>query len=89
MYTDDTSVCSRSKEMKMLNGALNEDFQRLAYWLQGNKLSLNVVKTKSLLIASNQKQKHFLDSGEKLALDIEASHRIKYLGLYIYIYIYI
>ena len=71
MYTDDTSVCSRSKEMKVLNGALNKDFQRLAYWLQGNKLPLNVVKTKSLLTASNHKQKYFLESGEKLALEIE------------------
>ena len=70
MYADDTSLCSRSKDLTELNKALSEDLQRLDYWLQGNKLSLNVVKTKSLLIASNQKQKHFLESGEKLALEI-------------------
>ena len=52
MHADDTSLCSRSKDLKELNGALNEDCQRLDYWLQGNKLSLNVVKTKSLVIAS-------------------------------------
>ena len=72
----------------MLNGALNEDLQRLDVWLRGNKLSMNVVKTKSLLIASNQKHKHFRESGEKLALkirgrDIEATPHIKYLGVYI------
>ena len=85
MYADDTSLCSRSKDLKEFNKALNEYLERLDYWLQGNKLSLNVVKTKSLLIASNQKQKHFLESGEKLALeirgrDIEATPHIKYLG---------
>ena len=70
MYDDDTSLCSRSKDLKEVNKALNEDLQRLAYWLQGNKLSLNVVKTKSLRIASNQMQQHCLESGEKLALEI-------------------
>ena len=92
MYADDTSLCSRSKDLKALNGALKEDLQCLDYWLQGNRLSLNAVKTKSLLIASNQKQKHVLKSGEKLALeirgrDIEATRHIKYLGVYKYIYI--
>ena len=83
MHADDTSLCSRSKGLK----GLNEDLQRLDYWLQGNKLSLIVVKTKSLLIASNQTQKKFLENGEKLALeirerDIKAVPHIKYLGVY-------
>ena len=51
---------------KSLNRALNEDLWRLDYGLQGNKLSLNVTKTRSLLIASYQKQKNFLESGKKL-----------------------
>ena len=54
----------------MFNGAVNEDPQHLDYWLQWNRLSLNVVKTRPLLIASNQNQKLFLESGEKLALEI-------------------
>ena len=65
---EQTSLCSRSKELEMLNGTLNEDLQNLDVWLKGNKLSMNVVKTKSLLTASNQKHKHFQESGEKLAL---------------------
>ena len=88
MYAADTSLCSRSKNVKEFNKALNEDLQRPDYCLQGNKLSLNVVKTKSLLIASNQKQKHFLESGEKLALetrgrDIEGIPHVKCLSVYI------
>ena len=51
--------------------------------LQGNKLSFKVGKTKSLLIASIQKQKHFLESSEKLALEIRGRdiEDIKYLGV--------
>ena len=39
-------------------------------WLQGDKISLNVVKSKSLVIASNQKQTNFLESSEEIALEI-------------------
>ena len=31
MYPDDTSLCSRSKDLKALNGALNEYLQNLDY----------------------------------------------------------
>ena len=49
---------------------------------------MNFVKANSLLIVSNQKQKHCLESGERLALeirgrDIEATTHIKYLGAYV------
>ena len=71
------------KDLKALNEALNEGFQCLDSWLQGNKLSLNAVKTKSMLITSNHKQKHFLERGEKLTWEIEAAPHIKYLGVYI------
>ena len=54
MHADDTSLCSRSIDLKAFNGAVNENLQRLDYWLQYDTLSLNVVETKSLLIASNQ-----------------------------------
>ena len=77
---------SGNRVLKALNGALNEDLQRLDYWLKSNKFSFNVFKTKSLLLP--QKQKHFLESGEKVALemrgrDIEAIPHIRYLGVYI------
>ena len=76
------------KRLRNVERALNEDLHRLDYWLHGSKLSLNVFNTISLLIASNRKQKHFLESGEKLALeirgrDIEATPHIKYLGVYV------
>ena len=72
----------------MLNEALNEDLQRLESWLRGNRLSMNAIKTKSLLVASKQKQKSLLNSDEKLTLeirgrDIEAAPHMKYLGIYI------
>ena len=36
MYADDTNLCSRSRDIKLLNEALKEDPQRLESWLRGN-----------------------------------------------------
>ena len=84
MYPDDIRQCSRLKSINMLN----EDLQRLESRLRGNKLSMNVIKTKSLLIGSMQKEKDLLKRDKKLALqirerDIVAVPEIKYPGVYI------
>ena len=50
MYADDTCLCYQSNDMTQLNGAINNDLKRLDSWLQGNKLSLNVAKTHSMLL---------------------------------------
>ena len=88
MYAGDTSLCSGSRDIKMLNAALNVDLERLESWLRGNRLSMNV-QTKSLLIASKQKQKSLLNNDKKLTLairgrDIEAAPHMTYLGIYIH-----
>ena len=56
MYADDTSLCYQSHDLTRLNQAINSDLQKLDTWLQGNKLSLNVAKTHSMLISTKQKQ---------------------------------
>ena len=55
MYADDTSLCHQALNMTQLNGAINNDLKQLDAWLQGNKLSLNVTKTYSMLITTKQK----------------------------------
>ena len=52
MYADDTSLCLKSKDISQLNEAINDDLEHLDSWLKGNKLSLNVAKTRSMLIAT-------------------------------------
>ena len=47
MYADDTSIYHLFKNITQLNTALNEELRRLDRWLKGNKLSLNVAKTRS------------------------------------------
>ena len=56
-YADDTSIYRCSKDMPQLNKEINENLEKLDEWLIGNKLSLNVAKTHSVLIAFQQKHK--------------------------------
>ena len=56
MYADDTSLCHQALNMTQLNGEIDNDLKRLDTWLQGNKLSLNVTKTHSMLITTKQKR---------------------------------
>ena len=57
MYADDTSLCCQSPDLTRLNEAINSDLRKLDSWLQGNKLSLNVAKTHSMLISTKQKHR--------------------------------
>ena len=52
MYAHDASIYRCSKDMSQLNKEINDDLEKLDEWLMGNKLSLNVAKTHSMLIAS-------------------------------------
>ena len=52
MYADDTAISLSSKNIDELQNDLNLDLLRLQDWLNANKLSLNVVKTQSLVLGS-------------------------------------
>ena len=49
MYADDTSISYSSTD---LCNAINSDLQNLSSWPQGNKLSLNVAKTQSMILGT-------------------------------------
>ena len=58
MYGGDKSIYHSSKDIAQLNAVLDEELRRLDRWLKGNKLSLNVARTRSMLITTKQKKKH-------------------------------
>ena len=61
MYADDTSLSLASKKIHDLNKFMNEDLNCLKDWLQGNKLSLNVLKTHAMVVGSRPKLKSILN----------------------------
>ena len=88
MYADDTSLCYQSHDVTRLNEAINSDLTKLDTWLQGNKLSLNVAKTHSMLISSKQKHSSVKGQNKHLKLkirdnELDVVKKTKYLGLQI------
>ena len=88
MYADDTSLCYQSSHINVLNEAINNDLKQLDTWLQGNKLSLNVAKTNSMLVSTNQMHNILKSRNEDLDLNIrdnelEIIQKTKYLGVQI------
>ena len=66
MFANDTTVFLRSKNIKGLNEAINNDLRDLDSWLKGNRLSLNVAKTQGMLSCTKNKHKSLEVTGEGL-----------------------
>ena len=86
MYDDDTSICYHPHEITQLNEAINIDLYNLEKWLEGNKLSLNVVKSRAMLISSKKKYKALQNQSLDLNLKIKGVEldnvtNTKYLGV--------
>ena len=73
MYADDTSLCFQSKDLSRVNEALHEDLSRLDAWLISNKLSLNVAKTKAMLVSTRAKRKALNKSNQNLKVNINGT----------------
>ena len=87
MYADDTSLCHMSNDISKLESAIDEDLELLDNWLKGNKLSLNVTKTKSMLIGTKSRWKILNSNDDKLNLlirdrELESFDVMKYLGVH-------
>ena len=89
MYADDTAISFSSDNIEEIDAVVNAELACLEKWLQGNKLSLNIVKTQAMIIGSSQKLRkidtpmvpiaHFQVNGN----DIDLVKETKYLGLMI------
>ena len=87
MYADDTTISLSSKSIGDLQNDLNLDLLKLQDWLHANKLSLNVVKTQSLIIGSGpniRKIETQPDAQPSFSIgdqEIEMVANTKYLGV--------
>ena len=87
MYADDTTIYYSSPSVDDINTTINADLEALRCWFEGNKLSLNVVKTQGMIIGSRCKL-HSIDvpSSSKPDFNIGSEeitmvNNTKYLGL--------
>ena len=52
MYANDASISYSSRSVTDLTQVINTDLDSIRLWLEGNKLSLNVTKTQSMIMGS-------------------------------------
>ena len=88
-HAGDTSLAHSAMDVKDITSTMNTELENLKVWLHGNKLSLNVAKTTSMLIGTrhiiNDKitteplRANFVISREP----IEQKPSVKYLGVHI------
>ena len=93
-FADDTAIICQSRNKNKLEINLNNDLSCLSEWLNANRLSLNVDKTKLLIFRSKKSNINPSDIKIKLANTVsshvklantrlKASSHVKYLGVFL------
>ena len=87
IYADNTTLSHSSKSIVDLSENLNRDLYNLKQWLQGNKLSLNLIKTQAMVVGSRPNLKKIFDRKAHTPIfvidcsQIEIVEKAKYLGV--------
>jgi hypothetical protein len=55
LFADDTNALSKGDDLTALIEHVNLELQKLALWLQSNKLAVNVSKTKYIIFRSKNR----------------------------------
>ena len=82
-FADDTGLLNIQDSMHAINRTLNKDLRELSFWLNANKIALNVAKTEIILFKTSNKN---YDADLKIKFyrkRIHASPYVKYLGVFI------
>ena len=57
MYADDSMVYASASTVEELNEVLNKELMLIKEWVTGNRLALNIEKTKSIVLGSKYRLK--------------------------------
>ena len=77
-FADDTNLIHFSKSVNRLNKYVNLDLKNLTYWLNANRISLNVKKTELVIFKHQRKN---LDSPINLDLIVKSSTLLSQLNI--------
>ena len=81
IYADDTILYCFSSSTTAIENSLNADLAAVTEWLNMNKLTLNLVKTKLMLLGSEKKCKNLSLSVLVSGSEINEVHQLEYLGV--------
>ena len=90
MYADDSTVSVSGKTVKEIETKLNTSARQIATWCSENKMAVNVEKTKSLLVTTQQKRSMLKRNQQDQAIGVRMNgqpllqiHQQKLLGVVI------
>ena len=83
-FADDTSIFISGKSIPDLYSTMNAELIKIHEWLSSNKLTLNISKTKYMVMCSPGKNINNIQCNISIVNDsIECVHNIKFLGIII------
>ena len=79
LYADDTFLCAQNDNMKLLESEINLELEKVYNWMCSNRLTLNISKSKSMIITKKR-------SIEPISIkinntELEQCSSYKYLGV--------
>ena len=79
-----TRIIQQNKKLNTIESELNHDLKLCTEWLNANKLSLNIDKTKLLIFHSKKKKLVYKDISIKLnKTKLNPTDNVKYLGIFL------
>ena len=81
LYADDTYLCYQDENLEVLQNEVNMELEKVFHWLAANKLTLNISKSKFMLIT--KKRVNLSNFTVKInGTDLEECDNYKYLGVF-------
>jgi len=81
LFADDTFLCSQNDDIKLLENEANNELQKVFSWLASNKLTLNIKKSKFMIISKRKKLQPITVKINNE--NLEKCDSYKYLGVFI------
>ena len=81
LFADDTFLCAQNKSFSVLESEVNSELDKVANWLLSNKLTLNINKSKYMVITRKRQVPPI--SIEIKDTSLERCSSYKYLGIFI------
>ena len=54
MFVDDTFLCAQNKDFSHLENEVNTELDKVFVWLASNKLTLNIKKSKFMIVTNKR-----------------------------------
>ena len=83
IYADDTGIFTSGNNLKILEENANQDLQHVCSWLQANKLSINTLECRYMIIGSpyNLSRENYIPDIKILGKSVERVYEFDQLGL--------